>query len=95
MRMGGLTEPCIRWVSRLPDAKVAIFRGKDMPGHARRHSAVSCAKMAEPMEMMCGLWTRMGPKKHVLHVCAHCCNLANTTEPSLCSSDAAFFIKLI
>jgi len=27
------------------------FRGKVMPGHARRHSAVSCAKMAEPIEM--------------------------------------------
>jgi len=25
----------------------AIFRGKDMPGHAWRHSAMSCAKMAE------------------------------------------------
>jgi len=30
--------------------------------HARRHSAVSCAKMAEPIEMRfgCGLWWTEG-----------------------------------
>jgi len=37
-----------------------IFMGKDMPGLARRHSAVSCAKMAEPIEMPFGLWTQVG-----------------------------------
>jgi len=31
-----------------------------MPGHARRHSAMSCANVAEPMEMLFGLWNRMG-----------------------------------
>ena len=35
----------------------AIFRGKDMPGYARRHSVVSCAKMAEPIKMPFELWT--------------------------------------
>jgi len=43
------------------------FRANDMPGHARRHSVVSCAKMAEPIEKPCGLWTRIGPRKEVLH----------------------------
>jgi len=43
-----------------------IFRGKDMSGYARRHSAVSCAKMAEPTDMSFRLWTRLGPRKHVL-----------------------------
>jgi len=33
-----------------------------MPGHARQHSAVSCAKMAEPIEMPFGFWTRMDMK---------------------------------
>ena len=33
---------------------------------ARRHSAVSCAKMAEPTEMPFRLWTRVGLRKHVL-----------------------------
>ena len=35
----------------------AIIREKDVPGHARRHSAVSCAKMAEPIDLLFGLWT--------------------------------------
>jgi len=38
-----------------------------MPGLAQRHSAVSWAKMSEPIEMPFGLWTRVGPRKHVLH----------------------------
>jgi len=48
------------------EAAISIFSGKDIPEHARRHSAVSCAKMAEPIEMPFGLWTRAGPRKHVL-----------------------------
>ena len=27
---------------------------------------VICAKTAEPIEMLFGLWTRMGPRKHVV-----------------------------
>ena len=38
-----------------------------MSGHAQRHSAVSIAKMAEQIQMPFGLWTRVGPRKHVLH----------------------------
>jgi len=34
-----------------------------MSGHARRHSAVNCAKMAEPIEMAFGLRTRVGLRK--------------------------------
>jgi len=41
--------------------KGTIFRGKDMPGYARRHSDLSCAKMAEPIEMPFGLWTSLSP----------------------------------
>ena len=44
----------------------AIFRGKDMPVHARRRTAVNCAKMAEPIEMPFGVLTRLGPRNHVL-----------------------------
>jgi len=60
-------EPCVRCGSRSPPSKGAIFMGKDMPWHARRHSAVICAKMAEPMEMPFGLRTRVGPRMHVLN----------------------------
>ena len=39
-----------------------IFRGKHTTGHVRRFFAVSCEKMAEPVEMPFGLWAR----NHVL-----------------------------
>jgi len=45
---------------------VGNFRGNNVPGHARRHSAVSCAEMAQLFEMPFRLWTRLGPSKHVL-----------------------------
>jgi len=63
-----------------------IFRGNDMPaaGHARRHSAVSCEQMDEPIEMPFGLWTRMGQRKDVLHGGAHLRHLTNSIEPSVC-----------
>jgi len=34
-----------------------------VPGHARRHSAVSCAKMAEHVEMLFCFGTRVGRMK--------------------------------
>jgi len=45
-------------------------------------------KMAEPIEMPFGLRTWVGRRKHVLHG-AHWCHLANTTETSVCSGNAA------
>jgi len=65
MGSGGLKEPCTRWGPD-PPMQMINFRGKDMPGHARRHSAVSCAKTAAPIETPFGLWTLVGPRKHVL-----------------------------
>jgi len=53
-------------------------------------SALSCAKMAEAIEMPFALWTRVSPSKHVFHGGADWRNLANTFEPSMCSGDAAF-----
>jgi len=52
-----LKKACIRWGSRSPMRR-GNFRGIDMLGHAKRHSAVSPAKTAEPIEMLFGLWTR-------------------------------------
>jgi len=49
---------------------VAI-RGKDMLGHARRHSAVSCAKVAERIDLPFALWTRMGRRKHKFNRIRH------------------------
>jgi len=53
---------------------------------------VSRAKTAEPIEMPFGMWTRVGPRKHILDVGAHWSYLANTTEPSMRGGDAAFML---
>jgi len=58
MDSGGPKEACIRWGPD-PACEGAVIGGKDMPGHAQRHSAVSCAKMAEPIDLPLGLWTRV------------------------------------
>jgi len=50
-----------------PLCERAIFMGQDMPGHARRHSAVSYAKTAEAIEMPFELPTWVGRRKHALH----------------------------
>jgi len=39
-----------------------------MPGHARQYSAVSCAKRAELIKMLFGVWTWVVQRKHVLSV---------------------------
>jgi len=76
-----------------------------MPSHATLHSAVSCAKMAEPIDLPFVLWTRMGRRKdkfsrihQMAPICphgrahhgrAHWCHVANTIEGSVCIGDAA------
>ena len=81
-----------------PHAK-GQFRGKVMPVHARRQSAVSCAKMAEPIDLTFVLWTLVCRKKHkfnrirqVAPVCHHgrarWLHLANTIEPSVSDGHA-------
>jgi len=50
--------------AQILNAKGVITTGKDMPGHARRHSVVSCAKMAEPIDLPFGVWTRVGRRRH-------------------------------
>jgi len=78
-----------------------------MPGHARRHSAVSCAKMAEPVDVPFWLWTRMGRRKHTFNrirqvapMCfhgrahngrAHWRHVANMIEASVWGCDAALY----
>ena len=51
---------------------------------------VSPAKTAEPIDISFGIWTGVGPRKQVLDEGAHWRHLANTIEPSMCGSDAAF-----
>jgi len=53
--------------------QIPIGRGNFEAGN----SALSCAKTAEPIEMRLGLWTRVGPRKHVSHMR---CTLAQSGE---------------
>ena len=45
--------------------------GNDVPSHARRYSAVSSAKMAEPIDLPFGLWTRVSRRKHKFNCICH------------------------
>jgi len=49
-------------------------------------TAMSSARMAEPIEMPFGLWTRVGPSKRVLGGV----HTGVTNEPSMYAVDAAF-----
>ena len=71
-------------------------RGKDA-AHCKvqGHSAVSYAKMAEPIEMPFGICTLVGPRKHVLGGGAHWRHLANTIEPSMCGGECRPVVKLL
>jgi len=53
-------------VVQIPRGKRAIFGERGVHYKVYGFSAVSCAKTAEPIEMWFGLWTRVGPRKHVL-----------------------------
>jgi len=50
---------------------------------------MSPSKTAEPIEMLFGLWTRVGPSNYVLDGGVHWHHLANTFEPSVCGGNAA------
>jgi len=47
---GGPKEACIRWGAH-PHAKGQLLGERTCPGNARWHSAISCAKMAEPIDL--------------------------------------------
>jgi len=65
-------------------------RGRPIVKYREGLSDVNCAKTAEPIDMLFGMWTRVGPRKHALDKDARWRNRANTIEPSMCFSDAAF-----
>jgi len=65
MDSGGPRKALLHGVQNPDPHANGQFWGKVTPGHAQQHSAVSCAKMAEPVEMPFGLWTLVGPRKHV------------------------------
>jgi len=64
--LGWPRESCIRWGSDLPCEGAIVER--EGAAHCKVCGLldVSCSKTAEPIEMLFGVWTRMGPRKHVL-----------------------------
>ena len=70
------------------------FRGKDMAGHAWRHSAVSCAKWLNrsTCRLGCALWWVEGSMCYLGACWRH---LANTLEPSVCGDAGLWQITLI
>jgi len=81
--------------------RIAILRRPtDDAAYCYRPSSVVClsvglsvtvespAKTTEPIEMPFGLWTRVGPSKHIRRG-AHWHHLANNIEPSICGGNAA------
>jgi len=56
----GLAQETMYWRRPDPPCEEVIIRGKDMTGLAWSHSAVSCAKMAEPVDLVFVLWTLVG-----------------------------------
>ena len=78
---------------RRPDSPMqkANFAGGGVEGQAvvkYRDSAISCAKMTEPIQMLSDAESG-GPGNHVLDGRANWCNLSNTNEPFVCAGDAA------
>jgi len=69
--------------------KGAILSGKWQPIVKHGNSAMSYAKTALPIEMQFGTLSWVGPGNYVLDGGVHWHNVANMTEPYVCSGDAA------
>ena len=91
--------------SRSPICEGAILGERGAHCKVQRLSTMSCAKTAEPTDLLCGLWTQVGRKKHMFNrICqvapmcphgrSHWCHLANTIELSICSNVALCEITL-
>jgi len=53
--------------------------------------SVCLSRSAEPIDMLFGIWTRVGPRNHALNAGAHWRHLANTTGLSVWGGDAALY----
>jgi len=65
---------CLGWAQRILQewcADLCVVRDnfeRERAAHCEvyRRFAMSCAKTAEPIEVLCGLWTWVGPTRHLL-----------------------------
>jgi len=56
---------------------------------------MSCAKAAEPIKMPFRMWTRVGPRKHVLDRVHFGATWRMLLNRPCAGGDAAFFVKLL
>ena len=70
--VGSSKHNYIRWGHRSHHMN-GQFEGVEGAAHCKMQqlSAVSCEKMAVLIEMPFGIWTRVGPRKHVLDESAY------------------------
>ena len=98
MDSGEPKEACIIWGPD-PNTKGQLL-GERMCLGIPDNTAVSCAKMAELIDLPFGLCTQVGERKHkfnrifqVVSMCpharAHWRHLVNTIDPSVCGNNAA------
>ena len=74
------------------------FWGREEAAHCKAYGlpVMTCAKMAEPLEMLFGLWTRVGRRKHVLDGGARWCHLVIIIDwTNRMWWQCAFFVKLL
>jgi len=77
-----------------PPCEGAVSRGKKAAhGKVYGLSAVSCVKTVEPIEVPFGIWTRVGPRKHVLEVNVGASWRIRLNRP--CAAAMRPFIKLL
>jgi len=81
-------------ISNAPDASVTGPEARKRVARCKVYGccAVSCAKTAQPMKMPFGIWTLVGPRKHVLCIRWEC-TLAPSddhTEPYMWGGNAAY-----
>jgi len=63
MDFDGPKEACIGWVAQIPHAKGQLLGERTCPG-MRGDTDMSCAQMAEPIDLLFGLWTLVCRRKH-------------------------------
>ena len=89
-----LAHSCIRWGPNPPCEGETLSRKGAAHCKVQGHSVMIFAKMTEPIELSYGMWTRVGPRKHILDRGVYWHNLVSTTEFHV-RQQCVFFVKLL
>jgi len=91
VELGGPKEPSVTWGPDDPPLEDNFEGNGAAYCKIQGLCALSCAGTTEPIEMSFGMWTRVGPRKHLMECGSviHWRHLANAVELSVCGGDAA------